>query len=431
MRFKSVWKYSVTILVVLVMLSNCVALSGASATKEIEFMHMTWWDEGKEIVNEAIEQFESQHPDVKISQTIVSWTQSRDQLMLAIGAGVAPDITMGSGDWNAALISMGVFESLDNFVPEGFMNQFVDPAIEQVTVGEHIYGIPQEGCVWGCFYRKDLFEKAGLDPDHFPSTWDELLDYAIKLTEREGGKTKQWGLGFAAGANEALYYWLPFVWQAGGEVYKQENGGQKSTLLSPEVVKGTQFYYDLIYKYKVVPKTIPGEDWEAIMNGFIDGRFGMMFNGMWVIGTLTDRAPELRGSWGTAMMPKGPVRRAAVGWPNTLAITKQSKDKKQAWEFIESLYSGSPSFMDRYAMSISSLNWTKQYLESGLAGKPLYKPFVQTMEICHPYGQSKAWDPFRITILNPALQALIGGERNVMETLQYLHDSFNRLHGVQ
>jgi len=34
-------------------------------------------------------------------------------------------------------------------------------------------------------YNLKLVQEAGLDPEKFPETWDELLDWHIKLTQRD------------------------------------------------------------------------------------------------------------------------------------------------------------------------------------------------------------------------------------------------------
>ncbi|MFQ9802023.1 MAG: extracellular solute-binding protein [Clostridia bacterium] len=54
------------------------------------------------------------------------------------------------------------------------------------TYKDEIYGIALFHHAFIFAYRKDLFEKAGLDPEAPPKTWDELKEYAYKLTEKEG-----------------------------------------------------------------------------------------------------------------------------------------------------------------------------------------------------------------------------------------------------
>jgi len=48
--------------------------------------------------------------------------------------------------------------------------------------GKHVWAIPDDALVMALLYRKDLFKDAGLDPDRPPHDWDELLDFARRLT---------------------------------------------------------------------------------------------------------------------------------------------------------------------------------------------------------------------------------------------------------
>ena len=46
----------------------------------------------------------------------------------------------------------------------------------------------------GTVLHKDLFAAAGLDPEHPPQTWAQLVEYCKKLTVSKDGKTTQYGM---------------------------------------------------------------------------------------------------------------------------------------------------------------------------------------------------------------------------------------------
>ncbi|MFB3892563.1 MAG: extracellular solute-binding protein [Phycisphaerae bacterium] len=90
-----------------------------------------------------------------------------------------------------------------------------------ITRGGKIYGIPAIGAVHALLYRKDLFQQAGLDPERPPATWEELMDYARKLTWPQRGQ-----FGFMVpGGGGAGWRWSNFVWQAGGDIVRQKPDG--------------------------------------------------------------------------------------------------------------------------------------------------------------------------------------------------------------
>ena len=69
-----------------------------------------------------------------------------------------------------------------------FLDTLLPSAREMVTSEDgKIDGLPQEGCNWALFYRKDLFEEAGLDPEKPPKTFEEFLEYAKALTKDTDG----------------------------------------------------------------------------------------------------------------------------------------------------------------------------------------------------------------------------------------------------
>jgi multiple sugar transport system substrate-binding protein len=63
----------------------------------------------------------------------------------------------------------------------------VSPGHKQVaTFNERLYGVPLYADVSALFYNKDLFKKAGLDPNKPPTTQAELRTYADAITKLGG-----------------------------------------------------------------------------------------------------------------------------------------------------------------------------------------------------------------------------------------------------
>ena len=64
-----------------------------------------------------------------------------------------------------------------------------------------IYGVPLYADVSALFWNKDLFRKAGLDPEKPPTSLAEIREYADKITAL-GGDVKGYFLpGSCAGCN--------------------------------------------------------------------------------------------------------------------------------------------------------------------------------------------------------------------------------------
>ncbi len=399
----------------------------------LEFFHMTWLEAGQQVLDEAIAAFQEQNPNIEVKQTIVSWGEAHSQFLTAVAAGVAPDMALMGGAWAVEFYEMGAFAPAGDNLPAGFADQFVPTALEAIQFDGELYGVPWEGATWGLFYRKDLFEAAGLDPDKPPTNWDELLEYSQKLTvDKDGdGKPDQWGLVFPAAGWEPDDYFLPFLWQTGNPVAKKTEKGWVSTIGEPSGVEALTFYYDLVNTHKVTPATVVGMTWEEAKNAFAFGDAAMMYNGMWVIGVLQDSAPEIDGQWGTAVDPAGPTGiKAVMGYPNTVNVTAQSKHQAEAYQFLAFLHSGSPSWVDKYAMAHASLNWTKAFAEYDYAKDPLIAPFVEAMNYGNYRPFAPKYEEFRNGYFNPGLQSLLRGEMTPEEAAEEFDAAFNKIHGT-
>ena len=84
------------------------------------------------------------------------------------------------------------------------------------TFNDRLYGVPLYADVSALFYNKDLFEKAGLDPNKPPTSLAELREYADKITAL-GGDIKGYYLpGNCAGCN--IFTVGPLMWASGATI---------------------------------------------------------------------------------------------------------------------------------------------------------------------------------------------------------------------
>ena len=408
----------------------------AAPTQEqvvIKFAHMTWLEAGQKVLDEAIADFEAKNPGIKIEQTVVSWGEAHSQFVTGLAAGVAPDIQMLGTPWNAEFYNMGALAAGDEYLTADFKDKFLPRALEAVVFDGKIYGIPWEGSDWGFFYRKDLFEKAGLDPNKPPENWDQLVEYAKKLTVTENGKVVQWGVELPAGGWEGDDYFDQFLWQADNPIAKINDAGLwVSTLSEPSGLQAAQFYYDLVNTYKVMPSDVVGKTWEDVKNDFVFGKVAMIYDGGWTVGVIKDTAKEIEGMWATALPPAGPNgTKATLGYPNTLMVTAQSQHKAEAFKFLEFLQTGSPSWADQYCLAHASFNWTKDYVETDFAKDPLIAPLSESLSFSNHKPYAPDYEKFRTGYFIPGIQALLKGEITPEEAVQSWNEAFNKIHGSQ
>ena len=85
------------------------------------------------------------------------------------------------------------------------------------------------GAPYATWFNADIYDEAGIDHPH-GLTWDEYLEQAIALTDRDDrGRARVIG-----GGRGAWIDWIP--WQAGGDVLNDE--GTECLMGEPEANRG-------------------------------------------------------------------------------------------------------------------------------------------------------------------------------------------------
>lgn len=403
----------------------------------VEFFHTFWVPDMLKIIEESIVAFEKENPGIKIKETRVSWTDAPSQLMTSIMGGQAPDIIVCNPSMVASFRGINALADITDMVPADMKKSILKTAMDIVTNNEgKMDGLPQEGCTWQLFYRKDLFEKAGLDPNKPPQTWEELVKYGQALTKDTNGdgKTDQWGYGWPVQAENANDYWINFMYQAGAKIASYDGKKWVSHLVDKEALTGTQFMVDLVNKYKISPKGLVDMDWEAVTNGFVEGKFAMIHNGAWVVGSVKQKGPNIEGKWGTAELFAGPGGRALRGHPNTFNLLKVSNKKEQAWKYLNFLYTkvhkDDLTYAEDLCKAAGSLLWTDKYLEyANKTYDPLLKPFNDGTKDARIPPMDPKWQTLADMFVNTAVQQMIMGEVNVDTALKDLDEKLTQLHG--
>lgn len=410
----------------------------AEDTVELQFLHTAWVPEQLEVLEKAISDFEAENPDIKIVETRSSWTDAPSQIMTSIVSGNAPDLIMCNTSMLAEYRGIGALADLSGYVSEETLDSFLPSAKAMITSEDgKIDGLPQEGCNWALFYRKDLFEEAGLDPEKPPKTWDEFLECAQALTKDTDGDgvIDQYGYAWPVQAENASDYWVNFMQMCGAEISAYENGEWISKLSDEAAVKGTQLMTDLVQKYKVSPASIVDYDWEAVTNAFVSGEVAMMQNGAWVTGSVEEKGPELEGKWGTAVLFDGPEQTAYRGYPNTFNILEASEHKEETWRFLDYFYN-TPSDVEGLTIAGAFCNaaggmlYTDDFVEyAGTNYNDKLQPFLEEVNDCLIPPLDPQWQSLTSMYANSTVQQMIMGSVSVEEGMNTLDTKLKELHG--
>ncbi len=176
------------------------------------------------------EEFLRRHPEIRTRMTrgiLVEGPARESGFYMAMAGGTAPDVFRINMRSVGSYIDLGFVRPLDEFVAawpqaQEKIRDAIRPAISREVIEKgkpvtHIYGVPSYYDVMGFYYRKSLFQQAGLPVDGCPPgewTWDKLWEYGKKCTWPEQGN---WGIQGLLGG----WMWMNFIWEADGEIVKE------------------------------------------------------------------------------------------------------------------------------------------------------------------------------------------------------------------
>jgi len=160
---------------------------GAQAATDIQWWH-SMTGANAEQINSIVNKFNASQSDYKV--VAVFKGQYADSMTAAIAAyrsGKAPDIVQVFEVGTATMMAAGkaikpvyevMAEAHEKFDPKAYL-----PAVTSYysdTKGR-LVSMPFNSSTTVFFYNKDMFKKAGLDPNKPPKTWDEVEADALKL----------------------------------------------------------------------------------------------------------------------------------------------------------------------------------------------------------------------------------------------------------
>ncbi len=250
-----------------------VATTSCASTGDLEMWERSGGN--KQMVDMLVEAWNTKNPTCKINLTYIPHTEMVGKIAQGIASGDVPDL-MGMD-----LIYAPQFEKAQQLVditdrikswPE--LTTASKGHMTVATFEDRLFGVPLYADVSALFYNKDLFTRAGLDPNKPPTSLAEMRTYADKITAL-GSDIKGYYLpGNCAGCN--IFTVGPLMWASGAKIESAAAGDEP---LTGEGVKQVlQFTRDMV-KAGNVHEGDRTENGETFHLQFGSGKVGMMGTG--------------------------------------------------------------------------------------------------------------------------------------------------------
>lgn len=348
----------------------------ATAQDPIEIEYWQYFFEGRvNAIDALIEQFEAENPGITVNQTHFPYADYRTRIAAAVPAGEGPDIIQMFYGWVPDYIDAGLLQPLpqEYFPLEEIEDEYFDIVQAMIYDGQ-LYAVPTAVRSLALFWNKRMFEEAGLDPETPPATLDEMVEYAIALTERDGGgNLTAVGLTMAMTGQDHHWWREVLVRQFGGQPYSDD--GRTVTYNDEAGAAALQYYIDMIQEHGVSDIGFMDEPQAA----FRAGRGGMHIDGSFRLGALRDT----RGlDWGVGELPAnadGERYNFSSYWVNGITTTPQGEEFDAAARFLQ--FITTPEAMQLWLETVGELPAREAAaLTDENIAHPEYGPFVQGLE---------------------------------------------------
>ena len=258
---------------------------------------------------------------------------------------------------------------IDDFFPSALLAETVDGVLTGVPI------VTEQEII---YYRKDLFEEAGIK---VPTTMEELEAAAEYFNDPDTGF---FGFVSRGQRSPAVTQFSSYLYSFGGNF----DVDGKATLNTPEAIEAFTFYGNMLRKYG--PPGVLNMSWPQALAIFAQGKAAMYTDASVFYSNMLDPDQSEVGELvGFAQFPAGSAGSrpySIVSWG--ISMAKTSKNKEAAWEFIKWATSKAVTLrtQDRQVPSARTSAWES---EEGVANFPaqLVEVIKASSEGAMPYDR--------------------------------------------
>lgn len=327
-----------------VLLATALAFGGGAAfaqdKKIVPFLTAESSPNAVAQLTAIIQEFEKANPGIGIELQLMSNDNRASRIINSVSVGdelgifeierrLVPDFTRA-----------GYLLPLDSIVDNIGIEKFIPGSLLYWPWDGHLYQFTSDLAASTLYYRKDLFEKAGLAK---PDSFERLLEASKKLHGKDGVS----GNAFEISNRAAVQRFVTFLWQNGGDFYTKTG---EPAFQRPGAKQAVADYSEL---NKYAPSG--NHSWGNLdpINAYAAGRAAMAtFPGR--LGyQIAKNAPDIAKVTDNiearvARGGKGP--RVVYGSVTSYAIGKTVKHPEEAKKFLEFMFTGKNLLT--YAMSV-------------------------------------------------------------------------------
>ena len=289
------------------------------------------WDK---TLADAMALFEKRYPNIKIELEPVSYKDKEPKYTVELAAGKGPDIFHVHAFSLPMFFDKGFAMDLTPFIEkEGgakYLEAWYPLCMNMMKHKGKVRAMPGDYMSMVLVYNTEMFKAAGLDPKKL-KTWEEFLEYNIKLTKAP----ERWGIALPGAKDPGFELrFSPFLWSFGGDYLSPDH--KKSALDSKEAKEAFTFFVELYTKHKVMPPGVTSMNPQDVRTQLAHRKIAWEIGSGWTAPIVNAINPELKACDVLDAVPL-PVKKNKVTtiWLSSWVMSPNTKHPKEAWELMK------------------------------------------------------------------------------------------------
>lgn len=311
--------------------TNASEATAPPATEDKTPVTIQYWhahdDDQKAALEYMVQEFNKKYPWITVDTVFQGdYDTLQQKLQAAIAAKQVPAVTNIEVHALPQFADSGVLMDLTPYISRDKLdtNDFSEGMLKAYSYQDKQFALPLIVSTSVMVYNKTMFDQEGVKP---PQTWDEIEDFAKKLTKKDGNEVSRYAFSVPGWDT---WYFDPWIENGGGAILSDD---MKTAMIDqPDSMKFMKLFKD--WKDKGYMHIGYGKGASGNMRQmFFDGKIGMVEHTSALIKWYIETA---KFEVGVSFLPGDKKRNSHLGGAS-IAVMDGIKDneKEAAWKFVQ------------------------------------------------------------------------------------------------
>lgn len=398
--------------------ASTAAASQAAAGEQVTITWGFWGSPEEKATHEQVaQQFMQENPNIKVEVWHQPWDDYFTKLQTLWASGDAATIPDVLFLWpTPRYAAEGVLENLDPYIEQADYNldDYWPSLLESAKYDGSVYGLPRDISSEVLYFRKDLFDAAGVEYPTDDWSWDDLRAAAEKLTVVEAnGRVKQYGLAMEGGKYQL------WIGQNKGAILDDMRNPSKCTMAEQPSVDAVTFFSELMNgNFAMRSANLNQAGGDAAV--FQSGQAAMIIQNASRVPAFNEAG--LQYDVAAVPIPEGGQRAGSAGGA-AWVMSSAGDNKDAAWTFLswlqstgggERIYTSTGEILPALKSTAESDAFLKT--EAAPANREAFIVEGENAKVGR-FGYFPEWGELDSTIISPNLEKVWAGEIEPQQAL--------------